>query len=304
MKRLIVVGASGLIGGHLFALARGQGLPVVGTCHRRARPGLLNFDMQTKRLEAAVTDLGEGDVVCLLAAHSNPSWIHAHAEEAARLNVVASKALIDGVIARGARLVFMSSVEVFDGKTGDYSEESSPNPLNLYGRMKVEIEEYLAVQAPGSCIVRTGWNVGMATDHRCVVALTYETLLRPGARMARDNVFSLIDVRDTAAGLLRICAEPGLSICHLASEPPVLRKELAALVKKQSRYGQRMAFDEVAFADIPYSEPRGRLNHLDCRRTAGRYGLSFRPPTEVIMAKVALLDAAHSASPEAKGVGQ
>ncbi|NTV15391.1 MAG: sugar nucleotide-binding protein [Desulfobulbaceae bacterium] len=305
MKRLIVVGASGLIGAHLYDLARSQkDLVVIGTCHNRLRPGLLAFDMLRERLDEMVPDLGGGDVVCLLAAYSNPSWIFANAALAACLNVTASKALIDVVTAKGARLVFMSSVEVFDGNLGNYTEEAVPAPLNLYGRMKLEIEEYLVAKAGNHCIVRTGWNVGMATDHRCVVALTYETLLRPAARMARDNFFSLIDVRDTAMGLLRICADETIAICHLASAPPICRLDLATMVKKKSRFALGMEFAEVAFADIAYTEPRGRLNHLNCDQAIARYGLTFRQPKEIVNDKVAVLDEALQAARNGRGAGQ
>jgi len=293
MQRLIVVGASGLIGAHLYDLARrSEGLRVIGTFCGRPRPNLLFFDMLRGRLDEVVPDLSEDDVVCLLAAQSNPSWIFTNAREAGQLNISATKALIDVVIARGARLVFMSSVEVFDGRKGDYDEDSTPSPLNLYGRMKLEIEEYLAAKCCKHCIVRTGWNVGMSTDHRCVVALTYETMLRAGARMARDNFFSLVHVHDTAVGLLRICEDATVSICHLASSPAVRRVDLAAMVKMHSHYGQQMAFDEVAFADIPYTEPRGRLNQLNCDRTIARYSLTFRNPEEIIRDKIAVLDEA------------
>ena len=37
----------------------------------------------------------------------------------------------------------MSSIEVFDGKKGNYDEKSTPKPLNLYGKQKLLIEKYL-----------------------------------------------------------------------------------------------------------------------------------------------------------------
>ena len=37
----------------------------------------------------------------------------------------------------------MSSVEVFDGSKGNYREGDHPNPINYYGELKYEVEEYL-----------------------------------------------------------------------------------------------------------------------------------------------------------------
>lgn len=290
MRRLIIVGASGLIGREFFALAQRQGWEVIGTYCGRPHPDLTRFDLRSEPLSSVVPDLNANDVVCLLAAYSNPSWIFSHPEEAARLNLTATKGVIAEVHQVGGRLVFISSVEVFDGETGGYDESAPPKPLNLYGRMKHEIEGYLTDLGGRHTIVRTGWNVGWEGEHRCVVALTYETLLRPDARMAQDNTFSLIDVRDTAQGLLRLCDEEGLPICHLASAPPVRRLELAALIKATSRFGEEMAYEAVPFSAIPYSEPRGRSNHLDNRLARERLGLTFREPEAIIREKVAWLD--------------
>lgn len=37
--------------------------------------------------------------------------------------------------------IFLSSGEVFDGKTGRYGEAGEPNPINVYGKTKLEAEE-------------------------------------------------------------------------------------------------------------------------------------------------------------------
>lgn len=288
--RFIIVGASGLIGSSLYAVARTAGREVIGTYHSASRDSLVHYDMRAQSLRSVVPDLGSGDVVYLLAAYSSPSWIFENQALARNLNLVATKRVIDEVFDACARLIFMSSVEVFDGKYGNYNEESVPRPLNLYGQMKFEIEDYLAKSAGQSCVVRTSWNVGWTLQSRCVVKLTYETLMRPGARMAKDNTFSISDVSDTAEGLLRISQNDSLRLCHLASTPFIVRTELASLVKSFSKYGDMMAYEIVSFSDIQYSEPRGQYNQLDNTLALSTLGMNFKPPEEIIRQKVELLD--------------
>lgn len=288
--RLIIIGASGLIGNNLYAAARTAGREVIGTYHTVRKDGLVHYDMKSESLRSIVPDLTPRDVVYLLAAYSNPSWIYENQAPSRALNLLATKRVIDEVFEAGARLVFMSSVEVFDGKHGNYNEESVPRPLNLYGQMKFEIEDYLAKREGQSCVVRTGWNVGWTLQHRCVVKLTYETLMRPGARMAKDNTFSISDVRDTAEGLLRISENDSLRICHLASTPYIVRTDLASLIQSFSKYKDMMAYEVVSFSDIPYSEPRGQYNHLDNTLALSSLGMNFKPPEEIIRRKVKLLD--------------
>ena len=110
--------------------------------------------------------------------------------------------------------------------------------------------------------------------------------------MAHDNIFSLIDVRDTARGVLRLCSDESIKICHFASSPPVRRTDLAARIKATSRYGKMMDYGEVNFADIHYTEPRGRYNQLDTTLATSHLELIFRPTDEIIREKVELLDTA------------
>lgn len=288
--RIIIIGASGLIGFHLYSLVRNKGREVIGTYNRVKKNGLIHYDMLSEPLQSLVPDLGHGDVVYLLAAYNNPSWIFENQAISRELNVFATKRIIDEAFNAGARLIFMSSVEVFDGKHGNYNEHSFPNPLNLYGKMKFEIEKYLSEIKGDSCIVRSSWNVGWELRHRCVINLTYETLLSPGAKMAKDNTFSIADVRDTAEGLLRIAGHNELRICHLASSPYIVRTQLASLVKSLSRFRDSMNYKVTNFSNIPYSEPRAKHNSLDVSLASSVLGMKFRPPEEIIREKVELLD--------------
>jgi dTDP-4-dehydrorhamnose reductase len=288
--RIIIIGASGLIGHSLHNLAKMMGKSVIGTYNTKKENDFIHFNMLKDSALTSIPDLGKTDIVYILSAYSNPSWIYENQTLSKELNLDATKRLIDDVMNTGARIIFMSSVEVFDGKVGNYNEESIPNPLNCYGRMKFEIEKYLSQKNGLNCIVRTGWNVGWSINHRCVIKLTYETLLRPDARMAKDNVFSIIDVNDTAKGLLMIGENNKLRICHLASTPPVCRIELAEDIISLSKYKKLMSYEEVMFKEIPYSEPRGRLNHLDNLLATSSLGISFRSSDEIIREKVKFLD--------------
>jgi len=125
------------------------------------------------------------------------------------------------------------------------------------------------------------------------VKLTYDTLVGAEARMANDNTFSISDTHDTAAGLLWLAGQPNLTKLHLASSSYLVRTQLADLIISSSTHGPHMAYQPVPFSDIPYSEPRARLNHLDNHR-ATQLGLTFRDAHQIVRDKVSLLDSARS----------
>lgn len=279
-----------MMGSALYAAARTSGKEIIGICNSHEKEGLVRYDMRSGQLRSVIPGIGPGDTVYLLSAYTDVSWIYANQDIARELNLYATKRLIDEITDAGARIIFMSSVAVFDGEQGNYNEKSLPNPLNLYGRMKFEIEEYLLKKKCKSCIVRTGWNVGWDIDSHCVIKFTYKALISPGAKMAKDNIFSIVDVRDTSEGLLRILDRPDITVCHLVSAPPVVRTELASMVMNFSKYRERMSYETVLFSDIRYSEKANRNNQMDNSFAVSSLGMHFRPPEKIIRQKVELLD--------------
>jgi len=168
--------------------------------------------------------------------------------------------------------------------------------LNYYGRLKERIEQELCARHDRYTIVRTGWNIGWDVTSRCVVKLTYETLCKPGARMARDNVFSIVDVNDTATALAGLMERSDIRKLHVCADAKVNRVSLAQRVIDKSACGDTMGYREVDFAEIEYTEPRGRVNDLVNTRSKIELGMQYRGAVDVIDAKIALLDRQLSAA--------
>lgn len=286
-----VIGASGVIGTALFERLTLAGLPTIGTRNcNSTRPDLIQYDLRRDDTAAFIKNITPRDTVFLLAAYSNPSWIYEHKDEAIALNRDGTLRFIDCLRRVQPHLVFMSSVEVFDGTEGFYSEGAKLSPLNFYGRLKLEVEDYLRASYPRSTVVRTGWNVGMEASSRCVVRLTYESLLKSDAKMANDNIFSIIDASDTAAALTRLTGTDDVREIHFAADLPLIRTELADLIKESSVRGAEMSYENCRFSDIFYTEPRGRLNDLDNSFAKTRLNLNFRSAIDVVRQKVRILD--------------
>lgn len=289
--RLVIVGASGVIGRAVTRAARTAGVEIIGTARRHGGPGLLPFDVCTQRLDQTVPDLGPDDRVLVLAAHIDPNWILDHPREARELNVTATCRCLDDALARGCHVTFLSSEAVFGQDTDvGHDETTPPVPLTLYARLKVEVEEHLAGRAGAGCVVRTGWIVPPDIAARCPVQATYQALLIPGARMAHDNRFSLTSADDVATGIVAAIRTGHTGILHLAAEPPVRRTELARWIIEASSLGSKMCFKDIDFSTIVFREPRPRQSWLDSRRARQELGITFTHPYNTVIQKVGVLD--------------
>jgi dTDP-4-dehydrorhamnose reductase len=72
-------------------------------------------------------------------------------ESARRINVEVTAHLAQ--LSWNIPFIFLSSGEVFDGKTGWYDEADKPNPINVYGQTKLEAEQAV-LQNPRHTVIR------------------------------------------------------------------------------------------------------------------------------------------------------
>jgi len=262
--RTIIIGASGVIGYELFLDLKKINKNVFGTYKYNKKKGLNKFDIKKDNIKNKIK-ISKFDKVILLTAISNPSLVYANSKFAKSINVTATKKIIDHLKFIDCKVYFMSSIEVFDGKKGNYDENSIPRPLNLYGKQKFYIENYIKKNLKNYCIIRTSFIVGKNPNQRCPIKLTYDSLFKPGAKMATDNFFAITYVQDFCKILIKLIFNKklqNLKICHLSSKEKISRIQLARYIISLSKLKSKMNFKPTLFRYIKYSEPRGRKNNL------------------------------------------
>ena len=144
--RAIITGAAGLIGQYLVKTAPrwAPGWDVTGLS--RAELELT----ETLSVDARIRAL-KPDLLIHCAALSRTKACEQDPEQARRINVEATAHLAQ--LSKNIPFIFLSSGEVFDGKTGWYSETDEPSPINAYGQTKLEAEQTV-LQNPGHTVVR------------------------------------------------------------------------------------------------------------------------------------------------------
>ena len=120
-------------------------------------------DRQTVDLEnpravrAAFHDYGP-DVVVNAAAYTAVDKAESEPDKAETINAKAVELMADEAKRRNIWLLHYSTDYVFDGeKSGIYSETDEPNPLNTYGRTKLQGETALQESRCRHLIFRTSW---------------------------------------------------------------------------------------------------------------------------------------------------
>jgi len=173
MKRLLITGASGLLGLNLaLNAAQDQGAKdsgkydVYGTVNQH--------NLRTNAFKVIQTDLLASGALESLLEQTQPDWVihcaalaeldacEADPEKAWQLNSLLPGKLANYVARGGARLVYISTDAVFDGQRGQYTEADTPNPLSVYARTKLEGEQAVTQANPDAIIARInmfGWSL-------------------------------------------------------------------------------------------------------------------------------------------------
>lgn len=138
--RVLIVGASGFIGRALRCVF---GASAVGTYCSHPAEGLRHLDV---RDAAAVDHLlfeVRPDLIIHPAAQPNVDWCEDHILESYAVNVSGTRNVVASARVLGARYVFFSTDYIFNGSSGPYREDAAPDPLNVYGRQKLEAERII-----------------------------------------------------------------------------------------------------------------------------------------------------------------
>ncbi|HEX7635143.1 MAG TPA: dTDP-4-dehydrorhamnose reductase [Noviherbaspirillum sp.] len=125
-------------------------------------------------LDLAQMDLADPDSVRNVIRHIRPDLIvnpaaytavdqaESEAGLALRINGEAPGVMAEEAKKLGAAMIHYSTDYVFDGsKSGPYTEDDVPNPVNAYGRSKLAGERAIAASGIPHLIFRTSWVYGM-----------------------------------------------------------------------------------------------------------------------------------------------
>jgi dTDP-4-dehydrorhamnose reductase len=199
--RVTIFGASGLLGKALMREWKVDA--VTGLSSRDA-------DIRDEKRVLEVARQTRPDWIILSAAYTDVDGCERNAETAFAVNREGAVNVANAAREVGARMLFLSSDYVFDGKNNTpYETNDARNPQSVYGRTKAEAENKLLALIPGCCIVRTSWLFG--ADGKCFP----DTILKLAASRAALDVVNdqrgsptyAIDLAQTIVSLCRQSAE-------------------------------------------------------------------------------------------------
>jgi dTDP-4-dehydrorhamnose reductase len=243
--RVMIIGASGLLGKELMRECSGANVIAPSSCDVDIR--------ESQRVRNAVGK-EKPDWVVLAAAYTDVDGCESNVDHAFAVNRDGPVNVAQAVKETGARLLFISSDYVFDGKKPTPYETSDPrNPQSVYGRTKAEAEVKLLELMPECCIVRTSWLFG--TGGKCFP----DTILklaagRPTLDVVNDQRGCPTYAADLAKAIVQLCEKNARGIVHATNSGDCTWFEFAREIVRDA--GFDTVVRPVSSAQFPRPAPR------------------------------------------------
>jgi dTDP-4-dehydrorhamnose reductase len=225
--RVTIFGSSGLLGKELM---RESGEDNVA--------GLASQDADIRDADRVRQVLRETrpEWVILAAAYTDVDGCESNRDLAFAVNRDGALNVVAAAKQVGARLLFLSSDYVFDGKKTDpYETLDERNPQSVYGRTKAEAEIRLLELMPDCCIARTSWLFGIGG--KCFP----DTILklaasRPALDVVNDQRGCPTYVVDLARGIVQLCRKNARGIVHVTNAGDCTWFDFAAEIVKSAGF--------------------------------------------------------------------
>ncbi|HLW84734.1 MAG TPA: dTDP-4-dehydrorhamnose reductase [Candidatus Sulfotelmatobacter sp.] len=260
--KVTIFGGSGLLGKALVRAWSGDEVTGLGS---------RDVDIRGAEKVREVVKAMHPDWIVLAAAYTDVDGCESNQELAFSVNRDGAVNVAHAAKEAGARLLFLSSDYVFDGrKISPYETDDPRNPQGVYGRTKAEAELLLLDVTPECCIVRTSWLFG--TDGKCFP----DTILklaasRPALDVVNDQRGCPTYAADLSEAIIQLCRANAGGIVHATNSGDCTWFEFAREIVR--RQGLATEVRPVSSTQMARPAPRPAYSVLSLK-SLQRFGIA------------------------------
>lgn len=279
MTDVLIIGGDSMIGQALAIDLKASGLTVSTTSRRiNSHSEEIFFDLAAPVAEWP--DLPSAKTWIITAAKARLAACRQDPEKSYRVNVIAVETLAKRAVSQNARVVFLSSNQVFDGRRAHRPVSDATCPNSEYGWQKALAEKIVSDASMKNLVVRltkvlspddalfTSWQGALARN----MVITPFT----------DKTFAPVALNTVCAGIRRAISWGVTGVLQFSGPQDISMEAAAQHLANLMGVGTKH-IAPIAAADIGVpAEDRPTFTSLDARRAEQVLGLTFAPPLELI----------------------
>lgn len=277
---ILILGGSGFIGRNLLSRFKKDGLSAVGTYFKNKISGLEYFDIASMRPEGcSLFFRGLNYIIISAASDANIDGTKKNWDIAYYVNVTKIKEIIGFCFQNNIVPVYISTDNVFDGGKGNYKETDQANPINCYGKIKHDVEEYLLASGFKFIILRVGKVFSISLEDGTLITSMIRDLKDSKTILcADDQLFSPVFISDLTDAVKMLLERKINGIFHLSSIRATTRYAIAKTAADYFRI-QGANILSCKINSLGLVEKRPLLIDLDCSKFGDLTGFKQRDIT-------------------------
>ena len=228
--KILVLGASGLVGGNCLKYMGEMGQEVIGTYFSFKTKDTVFFDtLNLENTNNFNVDDFSPDAIVHCGALTHVDYCEDNKEESYEKTVRSTLNVISLCKQLGAKLVYISTDYVFDGSDGPYSEEAVVNPISVYGKHKLEAENAVLQQIKESIVIRITNVYGDEIRNKNFISRIVGMILKNEKlhlRLPVDQYATPVNAHDVARAIYELLLSGKEGLYNISSSDFLNRVEL------------------------------------------------------------------------------
>lgn len=209
LMKILVTGRHGMLGSDVVKVFSGEH-EVIGT-------GREDFDITDSKASLEYIKGIKPQLVINCAAYTDVDGCEKNIDTAFKVNALGARNIAAACNEIDAAMVQISTDYVYDGeKATPYYEYDNTNPLGIYGKSKLEGENFVKAVCKKHYIVRTSWLFGENGKNFVKTMLTLAKD-RKEFTVVNDQVGSPTYTEDLAKALLELVSKPAYGTYHITN---------------------------------------------------------------------------------------
>jgi dTDP-4-dehydrorhamnose reductase len=281
---VLITGANGFVAYYLVEQLLSKGYPVVATGKGECRlPFSTKAGFRYEEMDFtdpfSIHDVFEKikpTVVIHTGAMSKPDECETNQMKAYLVNVEGTVQLLINSADINSFFIFLSTDFVFDGERGMYTEDDTPNPVNYYGRTKLEAEDAVKEYEHDWAIVRTSLVYGKNYSGNNNILKIVKEKLEKGENynIVDDQIRTPTYVEDLAKAIVSVIEKRASGIFHISGTDILTPYQMAV---KAAEYLERDSSVLKKVTAASFSEPAKRPLKAGFKIDKAKKELGYEP---------------------------
>jgi dTDP-4-dehydrorhamnose reductase len=276
MGRILVIGAKGMLGRDLVEVLR--------TSSRNDEVvawDLGDLDIREEQSTIAKIESIYPEIVINVAAFTNVDECESNEEKVFAINAEGMRHVALGALRCHAKVVYLSTDYVFDGRKKEpYLESDPPNPLNVYGRSKWKGEQYVQELVENSLIIRTQWLYGRYGNN-FVTSILRQVREKRVLSIVNDQIGSPTYTKDLSKAISVLIQRDVKGIFHVANSDLCTWYTFGqAILKLTGIVGVKII--PISSKELGRPAPRPSYSALSTQKLKRETGMMLRPWSEAL----------------------